>query len=76
MPILEESGSPPGATSTSLSRPSASTPAAPTTPCTTPKVVGGLTEDCTEAAASLYGEICDEVVRVSGPEPAERDEAA
>ena len=38
---------------------------------TTPKVVGGLTEACTEAAASLYGEICDEVVRVSGPEPAE-----
>ncbi len=38
---------------------------------TTPKVVGGLTEDCTEAAAALYGEICDEVVRVSGPEPAE-----
>ncbi|HXR29776.1 MAG TPA: nucleotide sugar dehydrogenase, partial [Solirubrobacterales bacterium] len=34
-------------------------------------VVGGLTDDCTEAAASLYGEICDEVVRVSGPEPAE-----
>ena len=38
---------------------------------TTPKVVGGLTEACTEAAAALYGEICDEVVRVSGPEPAE-----
>jgi UDP-N-acetyl-D-glucosamine dehydrogenase len=38
---------------------------------TTPKVVGGLTEECTEKAAELYGEICDEVVRVSGPEPAE-----
>ena len=38
---------------------------------TTPKVVGGLTEECTERAAQLYGEICDEVVRVSGPEPAE-----
>jgi UDP-N-acetyl-D-glucosamine dehydrogenase len=38
---------------------------------TTPKVVGGLTEECTERAAALYGEICDEVVRVSGPEPAE-----
>jgi UDP-N-acetyl-D-glucosamine dehydrogenase len=38
---------------------------------TTPKVVGGLTDDCTEAAAALYGEICDEIVRVSGPEPAE-----
>ena len=29
---------------------------------TTPKVVGGLTEACTERAAELYGEICDEVV--------------
>jgi len=38
---------------------------------TTPKIVGGLTEECTERAAELYGEICDEVVRVSGPEPAE-----
>ena len=38
---------------------------------TTPKVVGGLTEECTERAAALYSEICDEVVRVSGPEPAE-----
>jgi UDP-N-acetyl-D-glucosamine dehydrogenase len=38
---------------------------------TTPKVVGGLTEACTDAAAKLYGEICDEIVRVSGPEPAE-----
>ena len=38
---------------------------------TTPKVVGGLTDECTEKAAALYGEICDEVVRVSGPEPAE-----
>ncbi|MDP9189591.1 MAG: nucleotide sugar dehydrogenase [Actinomycetota bacterium] len=38
---------------------------------TTPKVVGGLTEECTERAAALYGEICDEVVRVSAPEPAE-----
>jgi UDP-N-acetyl-D-glucosamine dehydrogenase len=38
---------------------------------TTPKVVGGLTDDCTKAAESLYGEICDTVVTVSGPEPAE-----
>src|SRR5215210_358376 len=38
---------------------------------TTPKVVGGLTDACTDAAAALYGEICEEVVRVSGPEPAE-----
>src|SRR5919106_11045 len=38
---------------------------------TTPKIVGGLTEECTERAAAMYGEICDSVVKVSGPEPAE-----
>jgi UDP-N-acetyl-D-glucosamine dehydrogenase len=38
---------------------------------TTPKIVGGLTEACTERAAELYGAICDEIVRVSGPEAAE-----
>src|SRR5262249_56454600 len=38
---------------------------------TTPKIVGGLTEACTEAAAELYGAICDETVRVSGPDAAE-----
>jgi UDP-N-acetyl-D-glucosamine dehydrogenase len=38
---------------------------------TTPKVVGGLTESCLERAAALYGEVCDEIVRVSTPEAAE-----
>jgi UDP-N-acetyl-D-glucosamine dehydrogenase len=38
---------------------------------TTPKVVGGLTESCLERVATLYGEICDSVVRVSTPEAAE-----
>jgi UDP-N-acetyl-D-glucosamine dehydrogenase len=38
---------------------------------TTPKIVGGLTEACTERAVELYSEICDEVVRVSTPEAAE-----
>jgi UDP-N-acetyl-D-glucosamine dehydrogenase len=38
---------------------------------TTPKVVGGLTEPCAERAAVLYGEVCDEVVRVSTPDAAE-----
>jgi UDP-N-acetyl-D-glucosamine dehydrogenase len=38
---------------------------------TTPKIVGGLTEACTERAADLYGGICDEIVQVSGPEAAE-----
>jgi UDP-N-acetyl-D-glucosamine dehydrogenase len=37
----------------------------------TAKVVGGITERCTERAAELYGRICDDVVRVSGPEAAE-----
>jgi UDP-N-acetyl-D-glucosamine dehydrogenase len=38
---------------------------------TTPKIVGGLTEACTERAAELYGAICEDIVRVSGPEAAE-----
>jgi UDP-N-acetyl-D-glucosamine dehydrogenase len=38
---------------------------------TTPKVVGGLTDACTDRAVALYSEICDEVVRVSGPDAAE-----
>ena len=38
---------------------------------TTPKVVGGLTEACTERAAALYGEVCNTIVRVSTPEAAE-----
>ena len=37
----------------------------------TPKVVGGMTPECTERAAQLYGLICDEIVRVSTPEAAE-----
>jgi UDP-N-acetyl-D-glucosamine dehydrogenase len=37
----------------------------------TPKVIGGLTPACTERAVALYGAICDEIVRVSGPEAAE-----
>jgi UDP-N-acetyl-D-glucosamine dehydrogenase len=38
---------------------------------TTPKVVGGLTQACADRAAALYGEVCDEIVRVSTPEAAE-----
>ena len=37
----------------------------------TPKVVGGITDECTERAAALYGQICDHIVRVSSPEAAE-----
>jgi UDP-N-acetyl-D-glucosamine dehydrogenase len=38
---------------------------------TTPKLVGGLTEACTERARALYAEICDTVVVLSTPEAAE-----
>jgi UDP-N-acetyl-D-glucosamine dehydrogenase len=37
----------------------------------TPKVVGGLTEACTEVAASFYSTVCDTVVRASGLKEAE-----
>ncbi len=38
---------------------------------TTPKVVGGLTDRCTDRAEELYRIVCDEIVRVSTPEAAE-----
>ena len=38
---------------------------------TTPKIVGGITEACTDRATALYSRICDHLVPVSGPEPAE-----
>jgi UDP-N-acetyl-D-glucosamine dehydrogenase len=38
---------------------------------TTPKVVGGLTAACGDAAEALYADVCDQVVRVSSPEVAE-----
>jgi UDP-N-acetyl-D-glucosamine dehydrogenase len=37
----------------------------------TPKVIGGLTETCTERAVELYGRVCEHIVRVSSPEAAE-----
>jgi UDP-N-acetyl-D-glucosamine dehydrogenase len=37
----------------------------------TPKVIGGITPECTERAAELYSRICDHIVRVSTPEAAE-----
>ncbi|HEX3391396.1 MAG TPA: nucleotide sugar dehydrogenase [Solirubrobacteraceae bacterium] len=37
----------------------------------TPKVLGGLTEDCADQAQALYEIVCDEIVRVSSPEAAE-----
>jgi UDP-N-acetyl-D-glucosamine dehydrogenase len=38
---------------------------------TTPKVVGGLTPRCTEAAVAVYAPVCDHLVPVSTPEVAE-----
>jgi UDP-N-acetyl-D-glucosamine dehydrogenase len=38
---------------------------------TTPKLVGGLTETCTERARELYSLICERVVVLSTPEAAE-----
>jgi UDP-N-acetyl-D-glucosamine dehydrogenase len=38
---------------------------------TTPKVVGGLTPACTEAAVAVYAAVCDQIVPVSTPEVAE-----
>jgi UDP-N-acetyl-D-glucosamine dehydrogenase len=38
---------------------------------TTPKIVGGLTEECLRRAVELYEQVCDEVVQVSTPESAE-----
>jgi UDP-N-acetyl-D-glucosamine dehydrogenase len=37
----------------------------------TPKIVGGLTDECRARAAQLYSRLCDEVVAVSNPEVAE-----
>ncbi|WP_184579095.1 nucleotide sugar dehydrogenase [Streptomyces zagrosensis] len=37
----------------------------------TPKVIGGLTPACTEAAAAFYGRLADKVVRARGPREAE-----
>jgi UDP-N-acetyl-D-glucosamine dehydrogenase len=38
---------------------------------TTPKIVGGLTPACLDRAVALYELVCDDIVEVSSPEPAE-----
>jgi UDP-N-acetyl-D-glucosamine dehydrogenase len=38
---------------------------------TTPKIVGGLTPACLDRAVALYDIVCDDLVKVSSPEPAE-----
>ncbi|MHB1837906.1 MAG: nucleotide sugar dehydrogenase [Solirubrobacteraceae bacterium] len=37
----------------------------------TPKVVGGITPECTERAVAVYSRVCQQVVPVSSPEVAE-----
>ena len=41
------------------------------TTATTPKVIGGLTQECTRRAMDLYGVACDTLVPVTSPEVAE-----
>jgi UDP-N-acetyl-D-glucosamine dehydrogenase len=38
---------------------------------TTPKLVGGITPECTEKARALYAQICETVIVLSSPEAAE-----
>ncbi len=71
-PILEESGLVAGADFNLAFSPERVDPGRTDyTMRTTPKVVGGLTQACGDRAAALYGEVCDEIVRVSTPEAAE-----
>ena len=72
LPILEESGLSAGSDFNLAFSPERIDPGRTDfTIRTTPKVVGGLTESCTQRAAALYGRICDQVVTVSTPEAAE-----
>lgn len=41
------------------------------TTATTPKVIGGLTQECTRRAMELYGAACETLVPVTSPEVAE-----
>jgi UDP-N-acetyl-D-glucosamine dehydrogenase len=72
LPILEESGLAAGREFNLAYSPERIDPGRTDhTVRTTPKVVGGLTEECLRRATELYGLICDEVVEVSSPEVAE-----
>jgi len=37
----------------------------------TPKIIGGMSEACTQRATELYGLVCDELIPVTSPEAAE-----
>jgi UDP-N-acetyl-D-glucosamine dehydrogenase len=72
LPILEESGLAAGREFNLAYSPERIDPGRTDhTVRTTPKVIGGLTEECRRRAVELYGLICDEVVEVSSPEVAE-----
>src|SRR5436190_7316012 len=72
LPILEESGLAAGREFNLAYSPERIDPGRTDhTVATTPKVVGGLTDECRRRAAELYRLICDEVVEVSSPEVAE-----
>ena len=72
VPLLEESGLQAGADFALAFSPERVDPGRTDyTLRNTPKVVGGLTDACTDAAVAVYAPVCDEVVRVSTPEVAE-----
>ena len=72
VPLLEESGLAAGRDFSVAYSPERIDPGRTDHPMrTTPRVVGGLTAVCMERAADLYGEVCDEIVRVSTLEAAE-----
>src|SRR5262249_18249707 len=72
VPLLEESGLRAGEDFALAFSPERVDPGRPDyTLRTTPKVVGGLTPECTERAVAVYGRVCDEIVRVFTPEVAE-----
>jgi len=72
LPILEESGLAAGREFNLAYSPERIDPGRTDhTVRTTPKVVGGLTDECRRRAAELYSLICDEIVEVSSPEVAE-----
>jgi UDP-N-acetyl-D-glucosamine dehydrogenase len=72
LPILEESGLTAGSDFHLAFSPERIDPGRTDyTVRTTPKLVGGVTEDSTERARRLYAEICDTVIVLSSPEAAE-----